>query len=323
MFRIGILGAGGIASKMAETILAMDGFEVLAVGSRDVKKAEEFAEKYKISVAYGSYEELVSDENIDLIYVATPHSHHFEHCMLCLEHNKNILCEKSFTVNFTQASRIFNLAKEKNLFVCEAMWTRFMPSREILDGILQSGTIGEISALTANLGYSISHVERLKKPELAGGALLDLGVYTLNFADMVFGTSGIKAVKSSCTKNEFGVDLHNSILLEYSDGKSAMLHSNMDTLTDRRGIIYGSLGRVEVENINNIELITVIKTDGTSQKFEIPPQINGFEYQVLEAKRAITAGEIESPKAKHSETLAILKIMDNLREDWGVKFPFE
>ncbi len=319
---IGILGAGNIARKMAETVNGMENAVLYAIGSRNKEKAEKFAEEFSINKAYGSYEELVKDEAIDLIYVATPHSRHFEDIMLCLENGRNVLCEKPFTVNAVQAEKVFSYAEERGLYVGEAIWTRYLPMRFKLDEIIKSGVIGEITSLTANLGYSIAHVERLIKPELAGGALLDLGVYTINFALMAFGTD-IKEIKSSCVKNEYGVDVHNTIIMNYNDGKTAVLHSNMNSNTDRRGIIYGDKGRIEFENTNNCEGITVYLNDGTVQTYDTPPQITGFEYEAAASLEAIKAGKTECSEMPHSEILRVMKIMDSLREEWGIRYPFE
>lgn len=319
---IGILGAGGIARTMAYTVSRMDNAVVTAIGSRDYEKAKKFADEFSIEKAYGSYEELAKDESLDLIYVATPHSRHYEDCMLCLENGRNVLCEKAFTANAKQAQEVISFAQSKGLYICEAMWTRFLPMRHTLDEIISSGVIGEITSLTANLGYTISQVERLRKPELAGGALLDLGVYTIHFALMTFGTD-VTEVRSCCVKNEFGVDMHNSIIMNFADGKTALLHSNMNTNTDRRGIIYGSKGRIEFDNINNCEGIKVYLNDGSVKNYDTPNQITGYEYEVTASLEAISKGMTESPMMPHSETVRVMKIMDALRSEWGIRFPFE
>jgi len=320
--KIGILGAGLIARKMAETVNGMDGVFLGAVASRDEAKARAFADEFSAEKYYGSYEELAADEDIDLIYVATPHSHHYEHARLCLSAGRNVLCEKAFTANYKQAKELIDLAESKGLYIGEAIWTRYLPMRFTLDEIIESGVIGEISSLTANLGYSIAHVERLRKPELAGGALLDLGVYTINFALMAFG-SDIAGITSSCSKNEYGVDTHNTVILDYTDGRTAILHSNMNSNTDLKGIIYGSKGRIEFENINNCEGINVLLNDGTVTRYETPKQITGFEYEVEASLEAIRQGKTECEQMPHSEILRVMKIMDNLRAEWGIKYPFE
>ena len=308
--KIGILGAGLIARKMAATVNGMDGVILGAVASRDEAKAKAFAEEFTAEKYYGSYEELAADEDIDLIYVATPHSHHYEHARLCLNAGRNVLCEKAFTANYKQAKELIDLAESKGLYIGEAIWTRYLPMRFTLDEIIASGVIGEISSLTANLGYSIAHVERLRKPELAGGALLDLGVYTINFALMAFG-SDIEEITSSCSKNEYGVDTHNTVVFDYTDGRTAILHSNMNSNTDLKGIIYGSKGRIEFENINNCEGINVLLNDGTVTRYETPKQITGFEYEVEASLKAIRQGKTECEQMPHSEILRVMKIKMN------------
>ena len=319
---IGILGAGGIARIMAATVAKMNETKVLAIGSRTLEKAQEFAAEFDIPTSYGSYEELAADDRLDLIYIATPHSCHFEDCMICIQNGRNVLCEKAFTANKKQAEELFKTVKEKNVFICEAIWTRFIPMRKTLDDILKSGIIGEITSLTANLGYPISHLDRLVKPELAGGALLDLGVYTLNFAVMAFGKD-IADIKSVCTKNEYGVDMHNSIILTYSDGKTALLHSSCQCALDRKGIIYGTKGRIEFHNINNCEGIDVILNNGIQKHYPTPPQISGYEYEVIASLKAISEGKKQCDEMTHEETLFIMEIMDKLRSDWGIIYPFE
>ena len=319
---VGILGAGGIAHTMAYTISKMEGVDVTAVGSRTLERAQAFADEFGIPKAYGSYEQLAHDSSLDLIYIATPHSRHYEDCMLCLENGRNVLCEKAFTANAKQAQEVLSYAEEHGIFITEAIWTRFMPQRFVLDEIIASGVIGEVSSLTADLGYRSDHIERLQKPELAGGALLDLGVYAINFALMALGDD-ISEIISSCTKNAYGVDAHNSMILEYTDGKAAILHSSMAASLDRRGIIYGTLSRIEFDNINNCEGITVITNDGKVQRYETPQQITGYEYEVAASMKAIAEGRLECDEMPHSETLRVMRIMDSLREQWGIRYPFE
>lgn len=320
---IGILGTGSIAHKMADTICRMDNDVTLyAAGSRTSEKSERFAKDFGIPNCYASYRELAENSNIDLIYIATPHSRHFEDCMLCLENGKNVLCEKAFTANANQAKTVLSYAESHGLFISEAIWTRFMPMRFVLDKIIASGVIGDISALTANLGYELSHKERLQKPELAGGALLDLGVYTINFALMTF-KSDIADIKSSCIKNEFGIDKTNSIIITFTDGKTAVLHSNAAAATDRLGMIYGSKGRIEFKNINNCKGIRVILNNGDITEYNTPPQISGYEYEVEESLKAIKAKKTETTFMPHSETVRVMEIMDSLRKEWGIAYPFE
>lgn len=320
---IGILGAGNIASTMAKTLNSMKGVKCRAVASRDLARAKNFALEHRIQNAYGSYEELASDPAIDIIYIATPHSHHAEHTKLCVAHGKAALCEKAFAKNADEAKSVLDFAKEKNVLVTEAIWTRYMPSRKLIDEILVSGIIGKITSLSANLHYNIYHKERLVNPALAGGALLDVGIYTLNFALMHFG-SEIERVESSAALTETGVDGTNSITLYYKDGRAAFLNSGMFSRSDRKGIFFGERGYIVVENINNPNSICVFdERDNLVKKVEVPPQISGYEYEVEETVAALSAKKLECDSMPHRETLRVMEIMDSLRKSWGVKFPGE
>lgn len=321
--KIGILGAGRIASIMAQTIGQMDEVICYAVAARDQVRAEEFAKAYGFEKAYGSYEELVKDSEVELIYIATPHSHHYEHAKLCIEHGKAVLCEKAFTRNAKEAKEILSLAKEKKVFITEAIWTRFMPSREMIHDLLESGIIGKPMTLTANLGYIIAHKERIAEPALAGGALLDIGLYPLNFALMVFGNDFDK-ITSTAILSDKGVDMQNSITLSYRTGEIAVLNSTALALSDRQGIISGDKGYMIVENINNCEKIRIFNTERQEIKcVEVPQQITGYEYEVEAAMRAIKEGKLECEEMPHEETIRVMEIMDELRKEWGVIYPGE
>ncbi len=321
--KIGILGAGWIAGCMAVTINEMDNAELYAVGSRNISKAEDFAKKYHCEKAYGSYEELVSDPEIDIIYIATPHSHHFEQAALAMRHGKHVLCEKAFTINAKQAEELFQIAKENNVVITEAIWTRYMPSRHIINDLLACGVIGEVSTLTANLSYKINQNARIMDPALAGGALLDVGVYPLNFALMHFGKE-IDHISSSCIKTETGVDGQNAITIYYKDGRMANLTSGIYARSDRRGVFYGSKGYMIVDNINNVKNIDIYDMDDQPVKHVgVPEQITGYEYQVCELIETIEDGRMECTSMPHKETLYVMELMDNLRKDWGVIYPGE
>ena len=254
--RMAIIGAGGIAVCMAKTIAEMDNVEAYAIGSRSQEKADRFAEEYGFQKAYGSYEELVKDENVDLVYIATPHSEHFANAKLCIQHGKPVLCEKSFTANAKQARELIAMAEKAGVFITEAIWVRYMPMLQTIRKELESGSIGEPKLLTANLGYVAADSYRMRTPELAGGALLDVGVYPLNFALMIFGTD-IAKVTSTCTYMDTGVDEQNSAALVYEDGKMAVINSSVLVFSDRKGIIHGTKGSMVIENINNFESLTV------------------------------------------------------------------
>lgn len=321
--KTGILGAGGIAEKMAQTITNMSEVEAYAVASRDSDRAKTFAERHGFVKAFGSYEEMLRDDELELVYIATPHSHHYEHAMLCLNQGKHVLCEKAFTANALQAERLLNLAKEKNLLIAEAIWTRYMSLSKKINEVIESGVIGNPTLLTANLGYTIAGKERIMQPALAGGALLDLGVYPINFASMVFGDK-VSKVASTAVMTDTRVDAVNSIALTYEGGQTAVLYSTILSQTNREGIIYGDKGHLVIDNINNPERIRVISNENMEiARYEAPVQITGFEYEVESAVKAIREGHIECPEMPHREILRIMKLMDSIRASWGMKLPFE
>ncbi|BFK86251.1 Gfo/Idh/MocA family oxidoreductase [Pseudoflavonifractor gallinarum] len=323
MLRVGILGAGKIAGIMARTLREMENVQAWAVASRERERAEEFARTYGIERAYGSYEELVEDPAVDLIYVATPHSHHAEHCLLCIEHGKPVLCEKAFTANAAQARQVLARAEERGVFLTEAIWTRYMPSRRMIDDLIGEGALGEVVSLTANLGYPLTHVERIMEPALAGGALLDIGIYPLNFASMVLGDE-VEDVTSACVKTSTGVDAQSSIVLRYRDGKMATLHTTVLAATEQYGIIYGTKGYLIAHNINNIDRISLFGPDRSLRReITVPKQITGYEYEVEACRRALETGALECPEMPHAQTLRMMEQMDALRRDWGVRYPFE
>ena len=321
--KVGILGAGAIAVKMAETIAKMEGVENYAVGSRSGEKARAFAKAHGIKKAYASYEELLSDSDVDLVYIATPHSHHHEWTIKALKAGRNVLCEKAFAANAKQAEEMIKLAGEKKLLLAEAIWTRYMPSRKIIDDLIKAGEIGEVDCVDSNLGYCIDGKERLMKPELAGGCLLDLTVYCLNFSSMILGDR-IKKIDARMIPTDTGVDGKSTVMLTYEDGKMASMFSTLYARTDRRGLITGRKGYIVVENINNPEKISVYDGEGKLKKEILPPpQISGYEYEVLACKKALEEGKTECPQMPHAETLEIMRQMDSIRSQFGIKFPFE
>lgn len=328
--RVGIIGAGWIAHKMAQALAPLSDAEVLAIASRSEQKAREFADEYGIERAYGSYEELVSDPDVDLVYVATPHSHHYPHARLALEHDKPVLVEKAFTANAREAEELLRIAKERKVFITEAIWTRYMPLSLKVKELMASGIIGEPRILTATLCYMMEQKERIVRLDLCGGALLDLGVYVFNFARMYFGTDIVRTV-TNCHLGDFGkfangakVDMMESISLSYADGRMANLQAGCLTLNDRQGIISGTDGYIRVDNVNCPELIEVWRNYELVERIERPADmVNGYEYQVLECKRCLEEGLLESPMMPHDETLAIMRQMDELRQEWGVHYPMD
>lgn len=321
--KVGILGAGHIARKMAATLQEMKEAELYAVAARELSKAEQFANEFQAQKAYGNYEALADDPDIDLIYIATPHSHHFAPARMCLLKGKPVLCEKAFTANVREAEELIRIAQEKQVYLAEAIWTRYMPFSRTIRELTENGIIGKPMMLTASLGYPISQVERIIRPELCGGALYDLGVYPINFALMTFG-SDIDKVTSTCVKNEAGVDMQNSITFTYRDGRMAVMQTTAFCASDRQGIVSGDKGYLVIDNINNPQLAVAYNADHQeTARYTCPPQITGFEYQVLEAAEAIRQGAIEPASMPHAETLRVMRMLDSLRQEWGIRFPMD
>lgn len=323
MFKVGIIGAGWIAEKMAEALAPLEDYCVYAIASRSIEKATEFAGRWNIPKAYGSYGEMVADNDVDLVYIATPHSHHYPHAMLALNAGKPVLVEKAFTANAAEAEELIETARSKGLFITEAIWTRYMPLSHKVKEIMESGIIGKPRVITATLCYMMEFKERILRPDLCGGALLDLGVYALNFARMYFGTDITRTV-SNCHMGPTGIDLQECISLSYADGKMANLQAGTLCLNDRQGIINGTEGYIRVDNINCPEVVEVYRNYELVARYVKPEDmVNGYEYQVIEARRCIEAGLPESPMMPHQETLDIMKQMDGLRKEWGVVYPMD
>ena len=321
--KIGILGVGYIGDLTAPTMVAVQEVECYAVASRTLERAQGFAQKYGFQKAYGSYEELLDDPQVELVYVATPHSHHYEWMMKSLEKGKNVLCEKAFTMNADQARKVKAYAAQRGLFVAEAIWTRYMPSRAMINEVIASGVIGRPNILTANLSYVIAQNKRIVDPTLAGGALLDVGVYGVNFALMHFGTD-IDRVETSVQMTDTGVDGMETITIFYKDGRMAVLTHGIYSRSDRKGIIYGDRGYIVVENINNPQSISVFDTDDQLLvRCEVPEQISGYEYQFRECAQCLAEGAAESHSMPLDDTIQVMEFMDGVRKQWGLVYPQE
>lgn len=319
--KLGIIGAGHIAIKMARTLAGKpQGCECYAVASRDLEKARAFASEHGIPKAYGSYRELVEDPEVDIVYIATPHSFHHEHTRMALECGKPCLVEKAFTMNAREAEDLVNISESRGVFLTEAIWTRYLPMSHKVAELLNEGIIGEPKLLRASLCYPVTHKERIQRPELGGGALLDLGVYVLNFARMYFGTDIVKTA-TSCVTGPTCVDLQESISLTYGDGRMANLQASALCINDRQGIISGTEGSIIVDNVNCPSRIDVYRGYDLVQTIGLPADfITGFEYQVFECQRCLSEGLVESPMMPHNETVAVMRQMDGLRAEWGIGY---
>ena len=320
--RVGIIGAGWIAEKAAITLNGLTDCEAYAIASRTKEKAEAFAEKWKMRKAYGSYSELIADPSVDLVYVATPHSHHYDVTREALLAGKPCLVEKAFMANLRQAKEIVELARERRVFLAEAIWTRYQPVVKMMRELIGS-RIGTPRLVTATLGYSMGDKPRIMRADLCGGALLDLGVYALNFVRMFFDTD-IVSITSQCVKSETGMDLTNAMTLVLSDGVLCNLQSSAACVGDNIGVVAGTEGNLIIDNINNPQKITVNGPDRTYiETICVPQQITGYEYQFIACRQALIDGRLEPSEMPLEETLYIMELMDGLRKEWGVKYPMD
>ncbi len=321
--KVGIIGTGWIAEKAAITLNGLETCEAYAVGSRRKETAEAFAAKWNIAKAYGSYAELIADPDVDLVYVGTPHSHHYDVTREALLAGKPCLVEKAFMANARQTKEIIDLAHERGVFLAEAIWTRYQPAVGIVRKLIADGRIGEPRLITATLGYSMGDKPRIMRPDLCGGALLDLGVYALNFVRM-FTDSDIETIDGHCVKSATGMDLTNAITIILKDGILANLQSSAQCVGDNIGVIAGTEGNLIIDNINNPQTITVNGPDRTYvETIRVPQQITGYEYQFLACRQALIDGLKEPREMSHAETLYMMQLMDGLRRKWGVRYPMD
>ena len=323
MMKVGIIGTGWIAEKAAVTLNGLDCCEAYAVGSRKQETAAAFAAKWSIKKAYGSYSELIADKDVDLVYVGTPHSHHYDVTREAILAGKPCLVEKAFMANARQTEEIIRLAHERNVFLAEAIWTRYQPAVGIVRGLIADGRIGQPHLVTATLGYSMGDKARIMRPDLCGGALLDLGVYALNFVRM-FCDADIGVIDGYAVKSDTDMDLTNAITIILKDGILANVQSSAQCVGDNIGVIAGTEGNIIIDNINNPQTITVNGPDRTYvETIQVPQQITGYEYQFLACRQALLDGLIEPREMPHAETLYIMQLMDDLRRKWGVHYPMD
>jgi predicted dehydrogenase len=321
--KVGIIGTGWIAEKAAITLKGLNTCAAYAVGSRKPETAQAFAEKWNIPKAYGSYAELIADPDVDLLYIGTPHSHHYDVTREAILAGKPCLVEKAFMANARQAKEILDLAHEHGVFLAEAIWTRYQPAVNIVRKLIADGRIGTPKLITATLGYSMGQKERIMRPDLCGGALLDLGVYVLNFVRM-FTDSDIKTIDGYCVKSDTGMDLTNTITMLLSDGIVANVQSSAACVGDNIGVIAGTEGNLIIDNVNNPQAITVNGPDRTYiETIRVPQQITGYEYQFLACRQALEEGLLEPREMPHAEVLYIMQLMDKLRQKWGVHYPMD
>lgn len=321
-FNVGIMGTGSIAHKVADTLKKLEGFSIAAVASRDKEKADEFAKEFEIEKSYGSYEELTKDPDIELVYVATVNSTHADLAKLCINNNKPVLVEKPFSYNAATAKEVLDLAKEKNVFCGEALWTRFMPQLFVtLDGI-RKGVIGDVRFVSSSFGYNVGHKERILQPELAGGALLDLGLYPFQATLTTLPIPPV-SMMSSNVKFNTNLDAQDTFVINYPQGRTATIFISTINQLSNRMTINGTKGYVEIEGVNSFDKVTFYSSKGEVIQEINPPegQISGYEYEFLSSRKAIITGKIENMEHSHAAILANLSLFDNFRKSWGMFFP--
>ena len=322
-FKVGIVGAGWIAQKAAITLNGLPGLRCYAIASRSGEKARVFAARWGVEKAYGSYSAMLEDPDVDLVYVATPHSHHFDITCEALEKGYPCLVEKAFMANRKQAQAVVDLSRERKVFLAEAIWTRYQPAVEMVRKVIREGRIGEPRLITATLGYSMGDKERIMRADLCGGALLDLGVYALNFVRM-FCDRPIVSIGSQCVKSDTGMDLSDAISIVLEGGVLANVQSSACCVGDNIGVIAGTEGNLIIDNINNPQTIRVNGPDRVfREELKVPPQITGYEYQFLACRDAMAQGLLEPSQMPLEETLYIMELMDGLRAEWGVRYPMD
>lgn len=322
--RWGILGPGGIAATFAEAVNKHTQAELVAVGSRSKDRAEQFASRHGIGTVHEGYEALVADPQVEAVYVASPHSEHRAHALLAIAAGKHVLVEKSFTRNAAEAQEVVDAARAAGVFVMEAMWTRFLPHVLALRAVLERGEIGEVVAVIADHGqafgsWPVSH--RLHNPELAGGALLDLGVYPVSFAHDLLGVPDTVRALGSLTPA--GVDGQISIALGYGERVQASLHTTLWSRTPTTAVIGGTEGRIEVADaFYRPTTFRVVRNDGTETTFDGTVD-GGFQFQAAEVARGVAEGRTESPRITLENTLEVMRTMDEIRRQTGVVYPGE
>lgn len=319
-FRWGILGAGGIAHKFATGLSVLPDAQLIAVGSRTQQNANKFADTFNIPHRHASYEALANDPEVDAIYVATPHPFHKENTILCLNAGKAVLCEKPFAINAAEAQEMIAVARQKGVFLMEAMWSRFLPAVVRAGELIASGAIGEVRMLNADFGFrtSVNEESRLFNLALGGGALLDVGIYPLSIASLLFGTP--TNIASAAHLGETGADEQAAIVLSYAKGQLALLSTAIRTNTAHEALIYGTDGYIRLPDWWHGQQV-ILNTGGKQQVFDVPHLGNGYGHEAIEVANCVRAGKLESDTMPLDETLAIMQTMDAIRAQWGLKYP--
>lgn len=319
----GIIGCGKIAHKFIQDFEFVKQGQVVAVGSRSLGKAEEFAAQYNVDKSYGSYEELVADEEVQAIYIATPHNYHLENIKLCFNYDKAVLCEKPITVNVKEFEVALQMARSKNLFLMEAMWTWFLPAVLKARQWIEEGRIGEIKFLRADFGFNaeFNPENRVYNPNLAAGSLLDIGIYPLAIAAFLI-DSEIKNMRSIGYLGSTGIDEYNAMSVEYQNGVFAQLSSGVVSDLHNDAYIVGTKGMIRLENFWRSKK-AVLETPAGKEEFEDKLPCHGYNYETDHVNELLLQGKKESPVVSLEKSMLSMKRMDAIRKEMGLKYPFE
>jgi predicted dehydrogenase len=320
--RWGILGTGRIAHDFAKGLADAPNAVLAAVGSRTLDGARAFAEEFGIPAAYGSYGELALAPDVDIIYIGTPHPMHAENAVLALRGGKAVLCEKPFAMNRREAGEVVALARAKNLFLMEAMWTRFMPAIAEVKRIIASGEIGTVTQVHADFGFSATTdpAHRINNRELGGGALLDLGIYPLSIACALLGK--VETVQAQAIMGETGVDLTTAFTMKHAGGTLSICSCSMRARSGSEMTVSGTKGSVRMHRMFHLATrVTVDLVDGSSRTVETPYLGNGYTHEAIEAGRCLREGAIEHPLMTHEDTLGLMGLLDTIRKQIGLRYP--
>jgi len=322
--RWGILGTGWIANEFAQGLVQLSDAELVAVGSRTIESAQRFGERYGVPHRHASYEAVVNDAAVDVIYVATPNPLHKEHVLLCLGSGKPVLCEKPFALNSREAEAMIQVAREKRLFLMEAMWSRFFPLMAKVRSLLADGAIGDVQMLAADLGihFGFDPSDRRYALDLGGGALLDLGVYLVSLASMIMGAPAEIATQAHL--GETGVDEQAGIVLRYDQGRLSTLYTSIRADSPVEAIIMGTRGQIRLHSWwIRPDTLTLRVTDQETTTIEMPFEGNGYQFEAAAVMACLRANRLESDVMSLDETLSIMRTLDTIRAQWGLKYPTE
>lgn len=323
--RLGILGAGRIVARIMADLPRAEGIELTAIAARDLSRAQEAAQQYGAPYAYGSYLELAQSDKVDLVYIATPHPFHAEQAMLMMRHGKHVLCEKPMAVNDREVQRMIDCARENNVFLMEAMWTRFLPCVQELARVVWEGEIGEVRNLWGEFSWYASSYDpqdRVFNPALAGGSLLDTGVYPLMLCTQFLGCEPT-VLQSLCRKSPEGIDLNTSVQMQYANGAIAQLFCGMDARGNDWLQLFGTKGYIKMPNCWHPMRFTLCLKGQPEQEFTFAQEHEGHHYEFDHAARCIQQGLLESPVMPLSESLAVSKICTAVRREHGIVYPSE